>query len=199
MGWIESTFELDRTAAWLRGREMDETERPALETLARIFKEQHLDWALIGGMALQAHVEEQRFTHDIDIAVPARSLLPREALAEAGFRETGRFLHSDNFEGFGVPVQFSEEPPLAEAILRAETFRLGEVELRVITALDLLRAKLRAAAEPRRRKRKALQDLADIEAILDRHPMLESALAAEERDLLRDLPALVAARPPQRG
>ena len=199
MGWIESSLELDRTAAWLRGRDMDETKRPALETLARTLNEHGLDWAVIDGLALQAHVEEQRFTRDIDIAVPARSLLPRVALAEAGFRETGRFPYSDNFEGFGIPVQFFDERPLAEAVSRAETFQLGDVELRVITALDLLRAKLRAAAEPRRRKRKALQDLADIEAILERHPTLESALAAEERDLLRDLPAAVAARPSQRG
>lgn len=119
-------------------------------------------------------------------------------MAAAGFRETGRFPYSDNFEGLGVPVQFSDEGPLAEAVARAETFWLGDVELRVITALDLLRAKVRAAAEPRRRKRKALQYLADIEAILDRHPALEEALAAEERDQLRDLPAAVAARPPQR-
>jgi hypothetical protein len=145
----------------------------------------------------QAHVEEQRFTNQIDIAVKARAGLPRAALAEAGFRETSPC--SDKFEGFGVPVQFSDEQPLAEAVYRAQSIQLDDIELRVVSPLDLLRAKLRAAAEPTRRKRKALQDLADIESLLDRHPALEAELDGAERDLLRALPAAVAARPSQRG
>ena len=198
MDWLETSFALDRTANWLRGRDMDHTKKPALEALARVLDEQRVPWALIGGMALQAHVEDPRFTHDIDIAVPSRSLLPRAALAAAGFRETGRFPYSDNFEGFGVPVQFSDDAPLAEVLSRAQTVRLDDVGLRIVSALDLLRAKLRAAAAPEWRKSKALQDLADIEALLERHPPLEDALSPDERQQRLRLPSEIAARIPRR-
>ena len=199
MEWLETSFALDRTASWLRGRGMDHSKKPALGALARVLDAHGVPWALIGGMALQAHVEEQRFTLDIGIAVPSRSLLPREALAAAGFRETGRFPYSDNFEGFDVPVQFSGDAPLAEAVQRAQAVRLDGVELRIIGALDLLRAKLRSAAAPERRKSKALQDLSDIEALLERQPQLEAALSAQEREQRRRLPAEVAARPARRS
>ena len=164
MDWLEASFGLDRMAAFLRGRGMDHTKKSALEALARVLDDNGVPWAIIGGIALQAHVEEPRFTKDIDVAVLSRALLPREALAAAGFAETGRFAYSDNFSGFGVPVRFSDEPAFAEAIRRAETHLLETVQLKVIGPLDLARAKLRAASEPLRARARIDSQILGVEA-----------------------------------
>jgi hypothetical protein len=85
-------------------------------------------------------------------------------------------------------VQFTDDPVLAEAITRAEEIELEGIRLSVIGRADLLHEKLRAAADPARRRSKRLQDLADAQALLESTPMLEQELSAEERALLDQLP-----------
>jgi Nucleotidyl transferase AbiEii toxin, Type IV TA system len=185
---LEEGFILDRQWFWLRG-EMERTKRPALLALARVFAEAEVPYAIIGGIALQAHQAEPRTTLDIDVAVAAYSLLPRAQLEAAGFTCSGRFSHSENWIGpEGTPVQFTDDPALAEAITRAEEVELEDVRLRVISRADLLHAKLRAAADPARRRSKRLQDLVDAQALLESTPPLEQELSAEERALLDRLP-----------
>src|SRR5258706_12200452 len=50
---------------------------------------------------------------------------------------------------------------------------------------DLVRAKLRAASDPARRRSKRLRDLADAGALAEERPEIEADLAAEERALLQ--------------
>jgi len=59
-------------------------------------------------------------------------------------------------------VQFTDDPALAEAVKRAEEIELEEVRLRVISHLDLLHKKLRAATDPARRRSKRLQDFEEV-------------------------------------
>ena len=185
---LEEGFILDRQWFWLRG-EMERTKRPALLALARVFAEAEVPYAIIGGIALQAHQAEPRTTLDVGVAVAAYSLLPRAQLEAAGFTCSGRFSHSENWIGpEGTPVQFTDDPALVEAITRAEEVELEEVRLRVIGRADLLHAKLRAAADPARRRSKRLQDLADAQALLESTPPLEQELSTEERALLDRLP-----------
>ena len=84
-------------------------------------------------------------------------------------------------------MQFTADPAFAEAVRRADVIRLEDVELRVLRADDLVRAKLRAAADPARRRSKRLQDLADVQALLEADASLESTLTEEERARLRAL------------
>ena len=101
--------------------------------LARIFAEAHVPYAIIGGVALQVHQAEPRTTLDIDVAVATYGQLPRAQLEEAGFTWSGRFSHSENWVGpEGTPVQFTDDPALADAITRAEDVALEDVHLRVI-------------------------------------------------------------------
>lgn len=185
---LEEGFILDRQWFWLRG-EMERTKRPALLALARVFAETDMPYAIIGGIALQVHQAEPRTTLDIDVAVATYNLLPRAQLESAGFTCTGRFSHSENWIGpEGTPVQFTDDPELAEAITRAEEVELDDMRLRVIGRTDLLHEKLRAAADPARRRSKRLQDLADAQALLESTPPLEQELSPEERALLDRLP-----------
>ena len=149
MTWngLAAGFMLDRQWYWLRG-EMERTKRPALLALARLFAEAEVPYAIIGGVARQVHHAEPRTTLDIDVAVAAYDQLPRTQLEAAGFTWTGRFSHAENWIGpEDTPVQFTEDPALAEAIKRAEEVELDEVRLRVIGRADLLHEKLRAASD----------------------------------------------------
>lgn len=105
----------------------------------------------------------------------------------AGFDLTGAFEHSVNWRGpGGTPIQFTDDPGLAAAIPRAERVTLGDVTLPVLAPLDLVRAKLRAAADPARRRSKRLQDLADALDLVDRHPALADSLSPAERRQLEE-------------
>jgi hypothetical protein len=185
---LEAGFLLDRQWFWLRG-EMERTKRPALLALARVFAEANVSYAIIGGVALQVHQAEPRTTLDIDVAVTTYGQIPRAQLAAAGFICTGRFSHSENWIGpEGTPVQFTDDPALAEAVTRAEEIELEDVRLRVIGRVDLLHEKLRAAADPARRRSKRLQDLADAQALLESTPTLAQELTPEEHAVLDQLP-----------
>lgn len=190
MTWngLEAGFMLDRQWYWLRG-EMERTKRPAILALARVFAEAKVPYAIIGGVALQVHQTEPRTTLDIDVAVTTYAQIPRAQLEAAGFTRTGQFSHSENWVGpDGTPVQFTDDPALAEAIRHAEQVALEDVHLRVIGRADLLHEKLRAASDPARRRSKRLQDLADVQALLESTPTLAQELRAEERALLDQLP-----------
>lgn len=174
-------FDLDRRWHWLRS-EMDESKKPALLQLARVLAESAVSYAVIGGVAMQVHQNEPRTTLDIDIAVAARGLIPAGALVAAGFRKTGSFEHSENWIGPGsTPVQFTDDPELRGALGRTIPIALEDVVIRVLSAADLLHAKLRAAADPARRRSKRLQDLADVHTLLEQDPTLLAGLSAAER------------------
>jgi hypothetical protein len=168
---------------------MERSKKPALLHLARILGDAAVPYAVIGGVALQIHQAEPRTTLDIDLAVSDLTALPRARLEAVGFRSVGRFPHSENWMGpEATPVQFTDDPGLADAIARAEEIPLEDVRLRVLRRADLLHQKLRAGSDPARRRSKRLQDLADAQALIEGDATLASELSAEERALLDRLP-----------
>jgi hypothetical protein len=186
---IETGFALDRQWHWLQGGDMERSKRPALLLVARLLEEAGLPRALIGGLALQVHLPEPRTTLDIDLAVASLDRLPRTALEAGGLRPTGRFPHSEDWVApDGTPVQVTDDPLLAGALDRAEEVLVEGARLKVIRRADLLHAKLRAGADPARRRSKRLQDLADAQGLLEADVTLANELTAEERALLDQLP-----------
>src|ERR1700730_3542427 len=185
---IEIGFLLDRQWHLMRS-EAEESKRPTILLLGRILAEAGVSYAIIGGLALQVHQAEPRTTLDIDLAVADRGEIPHQRLASAGFSPTGRFAHSDNWVGpDGTPVQFTDDEALAGAVARAEQIELEGVPLRVIRRADLLHEKLRAAADPARRRSKRLQDLADAQGLLESDGALAAQLSEEEKATLQRLP-----------
>jgi len=169
---------------------METTKRPALVALAQVLDVSAARYAIIGGIAMQLHSAEPRTTLDIDVAVEAFGAIPRAALESAGFRATGRFVHSDNWVGpEGVPVQFTDDPALAPALARVLELEVDGIPLRVIGRSDLLHEKLRAGADPARRRSKRLQDLADALKLLEETPELRGELSEEELRALDVLPS----------
>jgi hypothetical protein len=185
---LETGFLLDRQWHWLRGG-MERTKRPALLLVARVLNEAAVPYALIDGVALQVHHPDPRTTLDIDLAVLSVEQLPRPSLEAVGLYFAGRFSHSENWIGpEEAPVQFTDDPALADAVRRADSIELEGVPLRVIRRADLLREKLRSGSDPARRRSKRLQDLADAQALIEADPALATDLTAEERSVLDRLP-----------
>lgn len=130
-----------------------------------------------------------RGTLDIDVAVLSADTIPREALTAAGFTSTGAFERSENWVAEnGTPVQFTDDPELASAVRSAEAVPLGEVTLRVIRAIDLVRQKIRAGSDPAGRRSKRLSDLVDAQGLIEAYPDLRHELTPAELAVLDQLP-----------
>jgi len=137
----------------------------AIEAAAAAFRDAGVAYAVIGGVAVGVRSGVPRATLDVDFAVTttADRDATTAALVARGFRRTGVFVHSINFvHASGEPVQLAFDAAFDPMIARAEPVRLGELELPVVTREDLLAMKRRAAADPSRRRSKALRDQADI-------------------------------------
>lgn len=121
--------------------------------------------ALIGGVAVGIRSGVPRATLDTDLAV--RSTVDRRsvvrALSAAGFALRGEFSHSMNFRHrSGEPLQLVFDPEFDPMIERAEVLDVGGARIGVVTTADLIAMKERAAADPARRRSKALRDQADV-------------------------------------
>ena len=178
---LEIGFELDRRWHLLRG-EMDSTKKPDLLALASILASTGTPYAVIGGVALQIHQAEPRTMLDIDLAVHDVAALPDVALVAAGFSKTGEFGHSTKWRGpGGTPVQFSDDPAFRDALERSSLSTIDGTPLRVVVPIDLVRARLRAARDPGRRRSKRIQDLADAVSLIESQPELVAGLTATEQ------------------
>jgi hypothetical protein len=185
---IEAGFLLDRQWRAMRG-EADTTKKPTLLLLARLLAATRTQYAVIGGVALQAHRREPRTTLDIEVALAASADLPRADLEGAGFRRSGTHQHSENWlSPDGTPVQFSDDPEFATTVKAAEEHPFEDTVLRIARRMDLVHAKLRAAGDPERRRSKRLQDLVDAQTLLEEDPALAADLSPVERALLATLP-----------
>jgi hypothetical protein len=141
----------------------------AILEVAQALAEAGAPYALIGGVAVGVHSGVPRATVDVDIAVAStvdRSAVV-ETLSRRGFRLVGEFPHSANFRhSSGEPVQLAFDAEFDPLIDRAENLRIAGVDVRIVRKEDLIVMKRRAAADPARRKSKALRDQADIELLL---------------------------------
>jgi hypothetical protein len=137
----------------------------AITAATRVFEQNSLPYALIGGLAVGLHSGVPRATLDVDFAVRSsvdRSTLTR-VMTQGGFILKGDFPHSINFQhASGEPVQIAFDPSFDSMVLRAESLNIEGISLRIVTKDDLLSMKRMAAADPRRRRSKALRDQADI-------------------------------------
>jgi hypothetical protein len=121
--------------------------------------------ALVGGVAVGIRSGVPRATLDTDFAVHSsveRAVVVR-ALSSAGLSAKGEFTHSLNFRHpSGEPVQLVFDPQFDAMIERAEPIVVGGTTVPVVTKVDLITMKERAAADPARRRSKALRDAADV-------------------------------------
>ncbi len=140
----------------------------ALVDTARTLEGSRTPFALIGGVAVGIHTRVPRATIDTDFAISTRSdrALVTDAFTRAGFRLVGEFPHSLNFRhASGEPVQLAFDPAFDPMIERAERLEVRGVQVPLVSKSDLIAMKRRAAADPKRRRSKALRDQADVELL----------------------------------
>ncbi len=140
----------------------------ALTDAAAVFERSGMAHALIGGLAVAVHTRLPSAAIDVNFAVLSsvdRELVIAHFLA-AGFTLRGRFEHSVNLlHASGDPVQVAFDPFFDAAIERAESHPFAGRTVRIVRREDLIALKQRAAADPRRRRSKALRDQLDIEML----------------------------------
>lgn len=153
--------------ASLRGAPMDESadKLAALADVVRALDRLGASHAVVGGVAVGLRSGVPRATVDTDIAV--RSTVAHQSIIEtltgAGLRLTGTFAHSLKFRhSSGEPARVIFDATFDPMIDRAGPLDGTGVRIRVVTTADLIAMKERAAADPARRRSKALQDQADI-------------------------------------
>jgi hypothetical protein len=180
---LAAGYALDHLWRETMGLPAGDSKEGPLRIVAQLLERERVPYALIGGVAVQIHTQEPRSTLDIDLALRAYVDIPQAALLAAGFEHTGRYAHSDNWRAPGpgplktrTAVQFSaEDVGLADAVEHACVIDLTEeFRLRVATVADLIALKLSAAEEPERRASKREHDVADVLALLEDHPEVES-------------------------
>lgn len=156
-----------------------------LQLLVEVLTAAEVPYAIIGGVALQVHSADPRTTVDIDVAVWDRSAIPADALRQKGFRYTGSFQFSENWlSADDIPVQFSSGPDWHNAILNSEPHDVNDRMVRVISPIDLLRAKIDASTDPARRPSKRHIDIGDAKMLIEEHPEIRGLLTVEECSLV---------------
>jgi hypothetical protein len=154
-----------------------------IQTLLDILAKTGSGYCLIGGLAVNAYVEPV-VSLDLDIVATVRDLEAIISLArERGFR-VERFEHSVNIssEASNLRIQFQTDPRYQEFIPDAETRDVLGYQMKVATLGDVLRGKIWAYMDKKRRKSKRQKDLADILRIIEAYPDLIAALPKTLRD-----------------
>ena len=154
-----------------QGGEMSEAaaQLVALADTVRALDDAGIAHALIGGLAVGVHSGVPRATLDVDFAVAtgAGRAAVVAALTGGGFAAVGEHPHSLNFRhANGEPVQLALDAEFDPMIARAEAVQVGTATVRIVRKADLVAMKRRAAADPARRRSKALRDQADIALLL---------------------------------
>ena len=137
----------------------------ALRAAVSVLLEARIAHALIGGLAVGIRSGIPRATLDVDIAVASSADLDALSarMVRGGFVLVGCFTHSLNFKHeSGEPLQLAFDPEFDAMIARAEAMPVDDLSIRVVTRDDLIAMKRRAAADPARRRSKALRDQADV-------------------------------------
>ena len=109
-----------------------------------------------------------RATVDTDFAVHTghRGARLFDALTAGGVSLVGQHAHRVNFRhSGGEPVRLAFDESFDPMIDRSGVFDFEGTSLRVVAREDLIEMKRRAAADPGRRRSKALRDRADVELL----------------------------------
>ena len=138
-----------------------------------------ISYALIGGLALGGR-GVHRATMDVDLLVDGQKKeAARSALEKVGFRlnaETSEVMH---FTGVGdLDLLFANRDPTRNMLNKAET--LPMLQIKCVSAEDLIGLKIQAYINNPKR---ALQDKADIVALIEKNPQLDWQLVKQYADI----------------
>ena len=141
---------------------------------------QHGQWCLVGGLAVNCYVEPV-YTIDADMVVVSTSL-PRiqSELSAAGFSVT-EHEHSVNaqMKGSELRIQFTTDPRYQDFLADTETKTVLGREVPVASLANVVRGKVWAWSDPKRRLSKRKKDELDLIRIAERYPELRQLMPSE--------------------
>ena len=147
--------------------------------LVRILEE-HGPWCLIGGLAVNCYVEPV-FTLDADIVVVSTELEAiKKKLIAAGF-SLQEFPHSLNatMPDSELRIQFSLDPRYQEFVTDAEHREVLGERVPVASLSNIVRGKIWAWSDDKRRPTKRKKDELDLMRILESYPELRGIMPPE--------------------
>ncbi len=155
-----------------------------LERVTGLLNEHGFRYCVIGGQAVSSYVEPV-VSLDLDLAVAPDQFDAARNLLESTFyvRRYEPWL-SISMAGSDFRVQLQTDPDYEGIIGRAKPRRILGMELPVASLEDLVRCKVDAALDPKRRASKRQKDLADIARLLEVYPQFRERLPEEIRSRL---------------
>lgn len=156
-----------------------------LPRVTSMLEESGVRYCVIGGFGVNAYSDSFIVTEDLDVIVAIDDLERARKLFEKQFR-VREFEHSLNVydPDSKMQLQVQLHPDVPDADSRAQRRLVSDLQLPVAAPADLLRLKVAAALEPRRRASKRQKDLADIQRLIEAFPDLLGQVPAEIRDRL---------------
>ncbi len=144
------------------------------------------DYCIIGGLAVNAYAEPV-VSLDIDIVVAAENTEELCKAAEASALSVERFQHSINLAGSDsdLRIQLQTDARYQDFISRGKEREVLGYKMNVASIEDVLRGKLWAYSDEKRRKSKRQKDLADIMRMVEANPALVARLPAAIREELK--------------
>jgi len=136
--------------------------------LTQEFKKEHIDFAVIGGMALQLAVRDSRLTHDIDFIILLKdSEKVARIMTGLGYKALLCTENVANYSGLAemgrVDFLFAHRKYSLKMLDRAEPKSLLGFTFKVVKPEDLIGLKIQSCSSDSSRSSK---DLADIEEIM---------------------------------
>jgi hypothetical protein len=147
----------------------------------------HGQWCLVGGLAVNCYVEPV-YTIDADMVVVSESLAKiQNELSAAGFEVT-EHEHSVNakMEGSELRIQFTTDPRYQDFLAETEPKTVLGQQVPVAKLANVVRGKVWAWSDPKRRLSKRKKDELDLIRIGERYPELRPLMPAEIAGQLKD-------------
>jgi len=147
--------------------------------LVRILR-QHEPWCLIGGLAVNCYVEPV-FTIDADVVVVSTALEAiKTDLEESGF-ELESFPHSLNasMPGSELRIQLTLDPRYQEFTKETELREVLGQQVPVASLANIVRGKIWAWSDEKRRPTKRKKDELDLMRILEGYPEFRDVMPQE--------------------
>ena len=140
----------------------------------------HCPWCLVGGLAVNCYVEPV-YTVDADMVVVSASLPEiQNELSNAGFDVT-EHEHSVNaqMKGSELRIQFTTDARYQDFLQQTETKAVLGQHVPVATLANVVRGKVWACSDPKRRLSKRKKDELDLIRIAERYPELRTLMPGE--------------------
>ena len=137
-------------------------------------------WCLVGGLAINCYVEPV-YTMDADMVVVSTSLPKiRNELTAAGFQVT-EHEHSINaqMKGSELRIQFTTDPRYQDFLADTETKNVLGHEVPVASLANVVRGKVWAWSDPKRRLSKRKKDELDLIRIAEGYPEVRNLMPPE--------------------